>query len=157
MLFRSIALARRCRYGFRIVTLDGQVINRGGSMTGGSSSRNAGVLSRAAELEKLREQSMSLNRALMAAKRTEDTLQRELAMARYDLETAEGQRRQAEDEVLRLEGGKNHFDALLTTLQETLENLEGELASLADHMEENAQKSAQIGRASCRDRVLIQV
>lgn len=142
----GIALARRCRYGFRIVTLDGQVINRGGSMTGGSSSRNAGVLSRAAELEKLREQSMSLNRALMAAKRTEDTLQRELAMARYDLETAEGQRRQAEDEVLRLEGGKNHFDALLTTLQETLENLEGELASLADHMEENAQKSAQAAK-----------
>jgi hypothetical protein len=30
---------------FRIVTLDGQVLNAGGSMTGGSASSNAGILS----------------------------------------------------------------------------------------------------------------
>ena len=39
----GIAMARKFRNGFRIVTLDGQVINRGGSMTGGSVSRSAGV------------------------------------------------------------------------------------------------------------------
>ena len=49
----GIAMARKYRNAFRIVTLDGQVINRGGSMTGGSTSRSAGVLSRAAELERL--------------------------------------------------------------------------------------------------------
>ncbi|MBP1577004.1 MAG: hypothetical protein J6C75_00830, partial [Oscillospiraceae bacterium] len=38
---------------FRIVTLDGQVINRGGSMTGGSVNRSAGVLSRANDLKAL--------------------------------------------------------------------------------------------------------
>ena len=37
----GIALARKFRNGFRIVTLDGQVINRGGSMTGGSVNRSA--------------------------------------------------------------------------------------------------------------------
>ncbi|RAY95378.1 hypothetical protein DK853_54890, partial [Klebsiella oxytoca] len=42
----GIAMARRYQNRFRIVTLDGQVINRGGSMTGGSVSRSAGVLSR---------------------------------------------------------------------------------------------------------------
>ena len=46
----GIAMARKYHNAFRIVTLDGQVINRGGSMTGGSTSRSAGVLSRAAEL-----------------------------------------------------------------------------------------------------------
>ena len=49
----GIAMARKFRSAFRIVTLDGQVMNRGGSMTGGSVSRSAGVLSRANELEKL--------------------------------------------------------------------------------------------------------
>ncbi|MBD9196889.1 MAG: chromosome segregation protein SMC, partial [Clostridiales bacterium] len=49
----GIAMARKYHNAFRIVTLDGQVINRGGSMTGGSTSRSAGVLSRAAELERL--------------------------------------------------------------------------------------------------------
>ena len=50
----GIAMARKYRNAFRIVTLDGQVINRGGSMTGGSVSRSAGVLSRANELERLK-------------------------------------------------------------------------------------------------------
>ena len=44
----GIAMARKYRSAFRIVTLDGQIINRGGSMTGGSVSRSAGVLSAAA-------------------------------------------------------------------------------------------------------------
>ena len=48
----GIAMARKYRNAFRIVTLDGQVINRGGSMTGGSTSRSAGVLSRADALER---------------------------------------------------------------------------------------------------------
>ena len=46
----GVNMARRYQNRFRIVTLDGQVINRGGSMTGGSVSRSAGVLSRASEL-----------------------------------------------------------------------------------------------------------
>ena len=52
----GVNMARRYQNRFRIVTLDGQVINRGGSMTGGSVSRSAGVLSRASELSGLREQ-----------------------------------------------------------------------------------------------------
>ena len=43
----AIAAARKYGYKFRIVTLDGQVLNPGGSMTGGSASRSAGILSRA--------------------------------------------------------------------------------------------------------------
>ena len=100
----GITLARKYHNAFRIVTLDGQVINRGGSMTGGSASRNAGVLSRAAELEKLHGRSAEMRERLEAVKREEEQVQRDLSAARYDLETAEGQRRQAEDEVLRLEG-----------------------------------------------------
>ena len=49
----GIAIARKYSNRFRIVTLDGQVLNRGGSMTGGSVSRSAGILSRANELKEL--------------------------------------------------------------------------------------------------------
>ncbi len=52
-LDHAIAAARKYGYKFRIVTLDGQVLNPGGSMTGGSASRRAGILSRANELERL--------------------------------------------------------------------------------------------------------
>ncbi len=136
----GIVLARKYRNAFRIVTLDGQVINRGGSMTGGSISRNAGVLSRAAELEKLRGRWAEMRECLEAARREEEAVRRDLSAARYDVETAEGQRRQAEDEVLRLEGAKNHFDSLLNSLRENMENLEGELESLAGHLAENVRR-----------------
>ncbi|WP_295579653.1 chromosome segregation protein SMC, partial [uncultured Oscillibacter sp.] len=139
----GIAMARKYRNAFRIVTLDGQVINRGGSMTGGSTSRSAGVLSRAAELEKLSGRAAAMHEALSAARREEETANRELSAAQYELETAEGQRRQAEDEVLRLEGAKSHYDSLLRSLAESLENLDGELVSLTGRLEDNAARAAE--------------
>ena len=56
----GIAMARRYHYRFRIVTLDGQVLSPGGSMTGGSVQQKAGILSRAHELEILREKEAKL-------------------------------------------------------------------------------------------------
>ena len=142
----GIAMARKYQNAFRIVTLDGQVINRGGSMTGGSTSRSAGVLSRAAELQKLNSRAGAMHKALEAARQAEEAAGRELAAAQYELETAEGQRRQAEDEVLRLEGAKNHFDILLRSLRENRENLEGELESLTGRLAENAERAGAVER-----------
>ena len=50
----AIAIAKKFNYKFKIVTLDGQVVNAGGSMTGGAKLQNAGILSRGNELEKLK-------------------------------------------------------------------------------------------------------
>nr|WP_325302968.1 chromosome segregation protein SMC [uncultured Dysosmobacter sp.] len=139
----GIAMARKYQNAFRIVTLDGQVINRGGSMTGGSVSRGSGVLSRAAELEKLSGRSDAMQEALSAAQAEEETAQRELSAAQYELETAEGQRRQAEDEVLRLEGTRRHFEILLSSLRESLDNLTGELESLNGRLADNARRGVE--------------
>ena len=139
----GIALARRYRNAFRIVTLDGQVINRGGSMTGGSTNRGAGVLSRAAELEQLRSRAETMSRELEAAKAAEESANRELAVSQYELETAEAQRRQAEDAVVRLEGVKNHLTLLLQSLRDNQENLEGELESLDARLRDNAARTVE--------------
>ena len=126
----GIAMARKYRNAFRIVTLDGQVINRGGSMTGGSTSRSAGVLSRSAELEQLTARTAAMQAKLAEAKQAEEDTARDLAAAQYELETAEAQRRHAEDEVLRLEGIRGQYDLLLRSLEESVENLAGELESV---------------------------
>ncbi len=139
----GIAMARKYHNAFRIVTLDGQVINRGGSMTGGSASRSAGVLSRAAELKTLSARAAATREQLAKAQREEEAAARDLAAARYELETAEAQRRQAEDEVLRLEGTKNHLESLLRSLEETMEELEGELTSLTDGLSANQMRAGE--------------
>lgn len=46
-------LAKKYHYRFRTVTFDGQLINAGGSFTGGSSQRSAGIFTRRNELENL--------------------------------------------------------------------------------------------------------
>ncbi|MBD5162503.1 MAG: chromosome segregation protein SMC, partial [Oscillibacter sp.] len=97
----GIAAARKYQNRFRIVTLDGQLINRGGSMTGGSVSKSAGVLSRANELEAMRKRLAALTERLAAAQKEKDEAARELSAARYEMQVAESQRRAAEDAVLK--------------------------------------------------------
>lgn len=53
-------IAKRYSYRFKIVTLDGQVINAGGSFTGGSVQKNGGMLTRKTELQALAEQIQEL-------------------------------------------------------------------------------------------------
>ena len=48
-------IARQFQYRFRIVTLDGQVVHSGGSYSGGSAARSAGVITRTHELEETAE------------------------------------------------------------------------------------------------------
>ncbi len=48
-------IARKYSYKFKIVTLDGQLINAGGSYTGGSAAAKSGIMSRSADIEKLEE------------------------------------------------------------------------------------------------------
>lgn len=58
----AVAIAKKAGYKFRIVTLDGQVVNAGGSLTGGSMARNSGLLSRASEIERIREKAAELSK-----------------------------------------------------------------------------------------------
>ncbi|MDD6800253.1 MAG: chromosome segregation protein SMC [Firmicutes bacterium] len=52
--------AKALGYRIRIVTLDGQLINTGGSFTGGSVKHDSGMLTRASEIEQLREKERTL-------------------------------------------------------------------------------------------------
>ena len=133
----GIAMARKYRNAFRIVTLDGQVINRGGSMTGGSVSKNAGVLSRKAELDRLNGRAVTLKQNLETAKQKEEQAGRELSAARYDLETAEESRRQLQETLLRLEEAQKHFDESLPALRQGAQTLKGELSALGQRLNEN--------------------
>ena len=126
----AIAAARRYGYRFRIVTLDGQVLNPGGSMTGGSASRSAGILSRTNELERLNAQSAALREQLEQAARTLEEAEREAKGASYELETAQAQLREWEDAVLKAEAQVEHCRSVAASLEEQWENQRGELEQL---------------------------
>ena len=69
----AVALARRYKYSLRIVTLEGELLNAGGSMTGGAFKNSSNLLGRRREIEELEEQ---CGKALARV----EQLQKELAL-----------------------------------------------------------------------------
>ncbi len=99
-LSHAVTIAQRHHHAFRLVSLDGQVIHPGGSMTGGSAGKGTGVLSRANELSQLREKRVEILQQQQQRAQDLSAAERELAAARYDLDVAgqqlsEAQRLQA--------------------------------------------------------------
>ena len=58
----AVVIAKAYRYRYKIVTLDGQIVNPGGSLTGGSQGKNAGLLTRTAEIERLHQKQQALQK-----------------------------------------------------------------------------------------------
>ena len=150
----GIAMARSFKNSFRIVTLDGQVMNRGGSMTGGSISRSAGVLSRAGELARLSEKLDTMRGKLTSADTAAQEAKREFDKAQYELEVAQSQQRRAEDEVLRYQGKQDHYDILCDTLRQSCSDMEADLASFAAQNKRDAQSCTQAEEAIARQEAL---
>lgn len=61
----ALAIARAGGYRLKIVTLDGQVVSPGGSITGGSAAKRVGVFSRSADIESLSAQIKEINAAIL--------------------------------------------------------------------------------------------
>ena len=144
---RAIAIARKYGHRFKIVTLGGQVLNPGGSMTGGSVSRSAGILSRANELERLAQQQAGVAGQLDQAARVVEETGREVTAAAYEMETAQAQQRRHEDDILKLEERLGHLDSQLSTLNRQRDAQRGELEQLQDR---SAQIETDIGEARAR-------
>ena len=126
----AIAMARTYQNRFKIVTLDGQVVNPGGSMTGGSMNKDAGILSRANELEKLTARKKTLQDKLAALEKDLQEAQRGVDEVEYQRSTAAEQLRAAQDSVLTLQGQEKQYAILLQAILDARENAGAERANL---------------------------
>lgn len=83
----AISIARKYHYSLRIVTLEGELLNAGGSMTGGAFKNTSNLLGRRREIEELEN---SCNRYLKQA----DSIQQELSL--QEAEASEKKKRQTD-------------------------------------------------------------
>ena len=132
----AIAMSQKYRGRFKIVTLDGQVMNPGGSMTGGSVNKDSGILSRANELEKLTAQEKQLERDISAAQAEQAEAKRQFDQVEFQLSAARDQLREAEDQVLRLQGQQKQYQVMVDAISQAeqsawreRENLQGRTQS----------------------------
>lgn len=142
----AIGIAKRYSYRFRIVTLDGQLINAGGSMTGGSRTQNAGILSRGTLIEELEEEAKKLSIEFEKKKEILKTAQEEVSAANADLQGAGADLANANEDKIRAEGDLkvvlgqwNAVNESLSALQSEKENAEGRI-QLFSHAHRNAEK-----------------
>ena len=85
-------IAARCGYRYRVVTLDGDVVNAGGSMTGGSlQKRGASLLGRRRQIEELDREIREAEEQLGVLRGKLQDLRRELSDCGRNIEDARGQ------------------------------------------------------------------
>ncbi len=117
-------IAKEAGFKFRIVTLDGQVINAGGSYTGGSANKSSGILSRTNEIEKITAEIETASAKVKSLLDEKNEAERELNKMLYDSEVYENEKRASEDALLRLEGEISHETATRDSLNEAIDAIE---------------------------------
>ena len=123
-------VARDLGYHNKVVTLDGQVVNAGGSFTGGSVQRSAGLFTRKQELEELRVKAAKLQKDCLAAqektnqcKAQMDAVSAELTAANSEQITAANDRVRAEAEQKRLEAAVEQAETALAARRKEIDTL----------------------------------
>ncbi|QUG41060.1 chromosome segregation protein SMC [Psychrobacillus sp. INOP01] len=79
-------MAARLQYKFRFVTLDGDVVNAGGSLTGGSVKQQSSLFTRKAELEQLNVKLVELEKSVLEAEVSVSKRKQEVQELKKDLE-----------------------------------------------------------------------
>ena len=138
----AIAMANKYRNRFKIVTLDGQVMNPGGSMTGGSVNKEAGILSRANELEKLTEREKELQNKKLVTESELSEAQRQVDQVEFELNAARDQLREAEDACLRLQGQEKQHEILLQAIVDAIGSAQREWDSLEERQNADRERYA---------------
>ncbi|MGO5114908.1 chromosome segregation protein SMC [Candidatus Avoscillospira sp. LCP25S3_F1] len=158
----AIAMARAYGHRFRIVTLDGQVLHAGGSMTGGSTARNVGILSRANQLQRLENETAELRQEQEQLDRKLRQAQEAQCEADSQLAQSEAQLRAAEDQVLRLEGEVRQRQLVAENAAEQLEQRRREEAAADRGQAGTAQRRQELAEqltelTQCREQLQQQI
>ncbi len=139
----AVSIARKYGYNFKIVTLDGQIVNSGGSMTGGSLSKNAGIMSRTGEIAKLRSDADKIaaeiaaeNERLKSAKEAISALDGELLSAKGELTTAN-------EDKIRVLGEIRRVSEQISAFETDIKKLNDENNLLAERADSLAQSQKQ--------------
>ncbi len=151
----AIALARKYRYSLSIVTLEGESLRPGGSMTGGAFKNSSSLLGRNREIEELSVQVKQLQKALEEKRARKEEILTAQALLADDLEEIRKTLQQqylsentVQGEILRIRGQKEEGAGEWKTLQEERAKLDKQLTELK---REKMQVSEEIKAADQRE------
>lgn len=115
-------IAKKYGYKFRIVTLDGQVINAGGSFTGGSAQKSAGIFTRKNEIEKIENEINQLSAQRGELDRKMEKYRAEAEKLRYDRESLRSESAECNSAEIRINAELSSLEVLVEQLRAAAEN-----------------------------------
>ena len=139
-------VARELHYRNRVVTMDGQVVNAGGSFTGGSVQRSAGLFTRRQEIRELQDKIAGLARDCTAARLRTAQCKSQADAVAAELTAAEGEERTAAGDRVRAEAEGKRLEQAVRQAEEAARQRSAEAAALASEagrQAEAAEKAAE--------------
>ncbi len=120
----AAVIAKKYGYKFRIVTLDGQVVNAGGSFTGGSAQKSGGIITRKNELDTLDAEIEKLTAQRDSLRDKAEKLRAESEKHRYNTEAVREELSQNENEAVRIDAEISGLNSLIEQMNAQSENSE---------------------------------
>lgn len=140
----GIKVSRKFGYRFRTVTLAGDVLNAGGSMSGGSTSKTGGFLSRANDIKQLSHDINQLDRMLSEKNNELEKVQADIKGASSQLDLYMPMQREYENELIKLNSGLSHLEESLNASGNTRRQLTNELDEINRNLEETGSNIAML-------------
>ncbi len=138
----AINMSRKFGYKFRVVTLEGDILNSGGSMSGGSVNKQSGFLSRAAEIKTLSSEIKELSAQIREYTEKKRKKEDDMRIINNQLSSYIPLVREYEDEILRLESTQAHLEQSLESGGETEQNYKAELVQIENQLSQSSDEIA---------------
>ena len=133
----GIAIARKYQYSIRMVTIEGESLNPGGSLTGGSFKNNSNLLGRRREIEELQD-------SVEALKKDMDEMQKKLEEYREKRNRLRDQAASIQEQLQELYIRENTVQMNLNSMSGKREEIKAGYESLKQEKEELQKQTAEI-------------
>ncbi len=156
-LFTAVNLAKSAGYAYRIVTLDGDVVNPQGSLTGGSKkTESANLMGRAREIETLGDEIIRLQQKLESLNKQVEENKQSAAKTKTRLDALLKQRSDNEIELAKEKEKENRYSSSLNEVCDNLRVSEMEAETVKNKLaliEDDLARTAKIESALSGNRV----
>ncbi len=122
----AVTIAKKHGYRVKVVSLDGQVVNPGGSLTGGSSVKNSGILSRTGDIKVLENEVKVLAEKLEKKENELTEASEKLAEVNAEITAARAEITTANEDKIRTLGEIRRIGELVENIKKALSDLETE-------------------------------
>lgn len=158
----AVLMAKKFSYKFKIATLDGEIINSGGSITGGNTGKGSGILSRAGQKKALMAEVEELEKSINAFREKNKKSQEKILEAENTIASLENSKNQLQDEYRQIAAEHNNinyslaeckkqlaeFDESKEVINSRLSDIDVQTRERREKLEELKEKSAKAGGVS---------